>query len=354
MRNALVTAAASLALALSFASGARAQDEKKLEVGSTAPEGFAEHLEFVQGDKVETFSKDKVYVVEFWATWCGPCKRSIPHLTELQTDLGSRGLEIIGVSDEPVDLVKKFVKEKGSAMGYTVATQKKDDTFIKEKWMKAAGQKGIPCAFVISRSGKIVHIGNPLDENFDRIIKQTLANRYDPELMSRVEPTINAARNAAKRRNFKEASSLYAKAIAENPSTLLEYSFESWRMLNEQADDTAGAKALLTSTIDGIKTDKYALIEAANYLATDANIKKRDLDAAQVVADKLKALPGTKDDPEVLAAMAAVSAGRGNFAAAAEMQYDAWMAAAPAAKPAAKRALDSYEAKAKDPKATAK
>lgn len=354
MRNALFTAAASLALALSFASGAHAQDEKKLEVGGTPPEGFADHLEFVQGDKVETFSKDKVYVVEFWATWCGPCKRSIPHLTELQKDLGSRGLEIIGVSDEPVDLVKKFVKEKGSAMGYTVATQKKDDTFIKEKWMKAAGQKGIPCAFVISRSGKIVHIGNPLDENFDRIIKQTLANRYDPELMSRVEPTINAARNASKRRNFKEASSLYAKAIAENPSTMLEYSFESWRMLNEQADDTAGAKALLTSTIAGIKTDKYALIEAANYLATDANIKKRDLDAAQVVADMLKAMPGTQDDPEVLTAMAAVSAGRGNFAAAAEMQYDAWMAAVPAAKPAAKRALDSYESKAKDPKATAK
>ena len=78
------------------------------------------------------------------------------------------------------------------------------------------------------------------------------------------------------------------------------------------------------------------------------------LGAAQVVADKLKALPGTKDDPDVLAAMAAVSAGRGNFAAAAEMQYDAWMAAAPAAKPAVKRALESYEAKAKDPKATAK
>jgi hypothetical protein len=52
--------------------------------------------------------------------------------------------------------------------------------------------------------------------------------------------------------------------------------------------------------------------------------------------------------------MAAVSAGRGNYAAAAEMQYDAWMAAVPAAKPAVKRALDSYEAKAKDPKATAK
>jgi hypothetical protein len=110
----------------------------------------------------------------------------------------------------------------------------------------------------------------------------------------------------------------------------------------------------MASTIDGIKTDKYALIEAANFLATDTTIKKRDLDAAQVVADKLKALPGTKDDPDSLAAMAAVSAGRGNYADAAEVQYDAWMAAAPAAKPAFKRSLDTYEAKAKDPKAATK
>jgi len=63
--------------------------------------------------------------------------------------------------------------------------------------------------------------------------------------------------------------------------------------------------------------------------------------------DKLKAVPSSKDDPEALSAMAAVSAARGDFSAAAEIQYDAWMSATPASKPAFKRALDVYEGQAK-------
>ena len=190
--------------------------------------------------------------------------------------------------------------------------------------------------------------------HFDRIVKMTVANRYDPELMQRVEPTIAAARRAAKQRNFKEASALYQKAIAEGPSTLLLYGFENWRMLNEQANDPAGAKAYLKGLIDGLASDKYAMIEAATYLATDTGIQKRDLDSAQYASDKLKAIGGSKDDPDALAAMATVSAARGNFAAAAELQYDAWMGASPASKPAFKKDLDLYEGKSKGSSATAK
>jgi thiol-disulfide isomerase/thioredoxin len=344
MRSLLATAIAALAFAV--APLAHAQ-EGKLKVGAAPPEGFAEHLEFVKGEPVTSFAEDKVYVVEFWATWCAPCKRSIPHLTELQRDYGSKGLQIIGISDEPVDTVKKFVTEKGSSMDYTVATQKKDDSHISMAWMKAAGQNGIPCAFILNRSKKLVFIGNPLDPAFDRALKLTLANRYDPELMSRVEPTISAARASAKRRNYKEAAGLYAKAIAEGPSTLLEYSFECWRMMGEQANDDAGAKAYIRKTIDDLSKDRYSLIEAATYLAADPSIKKRDLDAAKYAAEKLKAISGSSEDPDSLAALAAVAAAGGDYAGAAEMQYDAMMAAVPTAKPAFKRTLEVYESKSK-------
>ena len=339
-------AAAVATLAVLVAPVANAQEEK-LKVGSKAPDGLADHLEFVQGDAVSSYSQEKVYVIEFWATWCPPCKRSIPHLTELQRDFGPRGLQIVGISDEPIETVRKFVKEKGSAMDYTVAAQKKDDPHVYQSWMKAAGQNGIPCAFVVSRKGEIVHIGNPLDPDFDRVVKLTLANRYDPELTARVEPTIAAARAAAKRRNYKEAEGLYAKAIAEGPVTLMDYSFECWRMLGEQANDDAKAKAYIQATIDGVKNDRYALIEASTYLATDPGIKKRDLAAAKYAAEKLKAMSGSSQDPDSLAALAAVAAAGGDYAGAAEMQYDAWMSAAPSAKPAFKRTLETYEGKSK-------
>jgi thiol-disulfide isomerase/thioredoxin len=345
MRISLAIVAASFSLALSSLAGA--QDPEKLKVGSKPPEGLADHIDWVKGEPIASLDGDKVFVVEFWATWCPPCKKSIPHLTSLQRDLGPRGLEIIGVSDEPFDVVKKFVAEKGSSMDYKVVTVKKDDKELHYKWIKASGQTGIPVAFVIGRKGTIVHIGNPLDPDFERVVRLTLANRYDPELNSRVEPTIAAARSAVKRRNFKEASGLYAKAIAEDPVTLLDYSFECWRMLREQAMDEAGAKSYIRGMIDGLKGDRYALIDTATYLASDPSIKDRDLDAARYAGEKLKAVKDSSQDPDVLAALASVAAATGDFAAAAEMQYDAWMAAVPSAKPALKRTLESYESKSK-------
>lgn len=345
MRNPLAFLAVTVALAISPIAGA--QDPEKLRVGSKPPEGLADHIDWVKGEPITGFSPEKVYVVEFWATWCPPCKKSIPHLTALQRDYGPRGLEIIGVSDESMDVVKRFVSEKGSAMDYKVCVVKKDDQELHAKWIVAAGQTGIPVAFVINRKGTLVHIGNPLDPDFDRIIKLTLANRYDPELTSRVEPTIAAARAAAKRRNYKEAEGLYAKAIAEDPVALMDYSFECWRMLGEQANDDAKAKAYIIATIDALKSDRFALIDAATYLATDPGLKKRDLDAAKHAAEKLKAISGSSQDPDSLAALAAVAAANGDYSGAAEMQYDAWMSAVPSAKPAFKRALETYEGKSK-------
>ena len=66
-------------------------------------------------------SAGKNYVVEFWATWCGPCKASIPHLTELQKKNPS--VTFIGVSvwEPDQDKVKPFVEEMGDKMAYRVA-----------------------------------------------------------------------------------------------------------------------------------------------------------------------------------------------------------------------------------------
>src|SRR6266850_7653254 len=95
--------------------------QTKLDVGSTAP--GLDIDTWVKGDET-TLSPGKVYVVEFWATWCGPCKRSIPHLTAVQKQYADDGLTIIGVStdsEQTVDKVKPFVKTQGDKMAYTVA-----------------------------------------------------------------------------------------------------------------------------------------------------------------------------------------------------------------------------------------
>src|SRR5437868_8519116 len=65
-----------------------------LKAGDKAPAIKAD--KWVKGDAVTGFEKGKVYVVEFWATWCGPCKESIPHLTALQKE--HKDVTIIGVA----------------------------------------------------------------------------------------------------------------------------------------------------------------------------------------------------------------------------------------------------------------
>ena len=56
--------------------------------------------EWVKGKPVDVKDGKNIYVVEFWATWCGPCRTSIPHLTELQKKFKDKGVVFVGVSDE--------------------------------------------------------------------------------------------------------------------------------------------------------------------------------------------------------------------------------------------------------------
>ena len=96
-----------------------------VSIGDTAPPLSIKT--WVRGDPID-LAKDmskRVHVVEFWATWCPPCKASIPVLTTLQKNHG-KDLAIIGVTDPDTDrntptMIKQFVKDKGSEMDYTVA-----------------------------------------------------------------------------------------------------------------------------------------------------------------------------------------------------------------------------------------
>jgi len=134
--------------------------------------------EWIKGEPVDLAAAKgkKVVVVEFWATWCGPCRVSIPHLTELQKKYENRGVVIVGVSDEESSKVKPFVSEQGDKMNYTVAIDKNDAT--SDGYMKRYGQDGIPHAFVIDKEGRIAWHGHPMS-GLDRVLDQMAANTFD-------------------------------------------------------------------------------------------------------------------------------------------------------------------------------
>lgn len=150
---------------------------QELTFGSKAPK--LELKKFIKGEEVKGFEKGKIYVVELWATWCGPCRQTIPHLTELQKKF--KDVTIIGVAvmEEDQSAVGDFVEEMGDKMDYRVALDlvaedgEPNDGKVVTNWMIPAEQQGIPTAFIINGESKIAWIGHPgeMEEPLEKIVE---------------------------------------------------------------------------------------------------------------------------------------------------------------------------------------
>lgn len=173
-----------------------------LTIGDPPPP--LEVSKWVKGEPVKGFDKDQVYVVEFWATWCGPCKTSIPHLTKLQKEYKDKGVTFIGVSvwEESQDGVEPFVKEMGDEMDYRVAMDQVpegkpgDEGAMASKWMTAAAEGGIPTAFVVGKDGKINWIGHPMA--MEEPLQKIVAGEWDVAVAARER---NEVKELEKKRN---------------------------------------------------------------------------------------------------------------------------------------------------------
>ncbi len=147
-----------------------------LKMGDAAP--AYEPGAWVQGEEVKAFDKDHAYLIECWATWCGPCIGNIPHVNELHEAFKDKGLVVIGQNLWERDAAK--VPEIAKQMKYRVVRDSVDgnEGNIATKWMKAAGRNGIPSAFLVGKDGKLAWIGHP-GQLTPEIITDVLAGSYD-------------------------------------------------------------------------------------------------------------------------------------------------------------------------------
>lgn len=111
---------------------------------------------WVQGDPLKAFEPGKIYMFECWATWCGPCIASIPHINELHKKFYDKGLRLYGMSiwEDDYAKVENFVKAKGEGMSYPVAFTGRGSSF-EINWLKPAGVNSVPCALIV-KDGKLV------------------------------------------------------------------------------------------------------------------------------------------------------------------------------------------------------
>ncbi|MBD3165159.1 redoxin domain-containing protein [bacterium] len=129
-----------------------------LQAKDAAP-GFA--LKTMDGETVKLSDYEgKVVLLNFWATWCPPCKLEIPHFIEMYDELEDDGLVILGVlvSDEPANM-ERYSKQVG--IDYPLALGDHDVASVYQKLLPQSMRGGIPFSFIIDREGKINahHVG---------------------------------------------------------------------------------------------------------------------------------------------------------------------------------------------------
>jgi thiol-disulfide isomerase/thioredoxin len=120
-----------------------------LDVAGKAAPDFT--LESLDGKNIQLSSyKGQAVLLNFWATWCGPCKIEMPWFVELQKEYGPQGLQIVGVAmdDAGKDEIAKFVKEMG--VNYPILLGKE------AVGQDYGGVNVLPTTFFIDRDGKIV------------------------------------------------------------------------------------------------------------------------------------------------------------------------------------------------------
>ncbi len=156
--------------------------EGMLKVSAPAPQPTNANTTFAPAPDVEFEALDgkpvrlsslrgRVVLLNFWATWCLPCRAEIPEFNALQRDLESKGLSVVGVSVSPVDTsdaIRSF--QKDIKQDYTVLRG------AEEIGAKFGNGPGLPVTYILDRSGRIRQkfIGPQSQENFEKAIKPLL------------------------------------------------------------------------------------------------------------------------------------------------------------------------------------
>lgn len=258
-----------------------------------------------KGEPVTGFEPGQVYVIEFWATWCGPCIEAIPHLTHLQKHYGSK-VRLIGVStDQNRDQADRFVIDQGEGMGYTVGHDA--DRSMTDDWMRPAGRNGIPCSFIVDGRGRLAWVGHPRF-GLDHVLERVARGDFDPAAWAAAEAGFFQATQravaAARASDFAGAWAALDEAAKADPYFVAQAQMTRFRIVINIKQDHAEAAKLAAAMIDGThKDDASALIMIASELQTAPGPVNRDTSLAIRALERAVELESGKE-AATLAALA--------------------------------------------------
>jgi thiol-disulfide isomerase/thioredoxin len=298
--------------------------ETTLKIGDKAPPIDIAH--WLKGDTIEGFENDKVYVVEFWATWCGPCISSMPHLSEMQEKYSDYGVTFISVSDEPLQTVYEFMfktnkqdgKINNDRMQYTVATD--PDESVKKDYFLAAGRRGIPCAFIVGKKGEVEWIGHPMqmDDPLESVVHDTwereaFATKFEQgdQANRKSERIMRAMREAYEAGKWDDVIAQMDQLIALGDQ-YSSYKIQRFLVLAKELDDADAAFAYAREIAFDHWDDPMILNQLAWFTVDEEGIPDRDLKFAMKAAKRACELT-EESDAAILDTVARVYYDMGNL-----------------------------------------
>jgi thiol-disulfide isomerase/thioredoxin len=280
--------------------------EPRLKPGDPAPKLIA--TEWIQGGPATAFDKDKIYLVEFFATPLWICDDSIPHFNALYQKFKDKGLIVIGqnvnakLAGGDSTMIKSLVGKRANPRIYPVALDlvKKPQGSMMDTWMSAAGQTCLPCAFLVGKDGRIAWIGNPAELNetkmaypvrLDERIEELLAGNFD---VAKAASEFMAEQQLERKSHLKDV----AEGLLKNESLsgqALDSAYEMAVKANEghlsNHEQRASHLAVLARAtfMKGEKGKAVELQENVIRLMADAKTDKADMAACQVALESYKA-----------------------------------------------------------------